>query len=45
MNNKRVILDLETNKLLQKPPKKSKIILSNIMYDNKYFIKKMELYK
>lgn len=44
MNNKRVILDLETNKLLQKPPKKSKIILSNIMYDNKYFIKKMELY-
>jgi hypothetical protein len=28
MNNKRVILDLETNKLLQKPPNKSKIILT-----------------
>ena len=43
MNNKRVILDLETNKLLQKPPNKSKIILSNIVYDSIYVIKKLEL--
>ena len=43
MNNKRVILDLETNKLLQKPPNKSKIILRNIVYDSIYVIKKLEL--
>lgn len=43
MNNKRIILDLETNKLLQQSPKNSKIILSNIMYDSIHFIKKLEL--
>ena len=43
MNNKRVILDLETNKLLQKPPNQSKIILRNIVYDSIYVIKKLEL--
>lgn len=43
MNNKRVILDHETNKLLQKPPNKSKIILRNIVYDSIYVIKKLEL--
>ena len=43
MNNKRVILDLETNELLQKPPNKSKIILRNIVYDSIYVIKKLEL--
>lgn len=43
MNNKRVILDLETNKLLHKTPNKSKIILSNIVYDSIYVIKKLEL--
>jgi hypothetical protein len=43
MNNKIVTLDLETTKLLQKPPDKSKIILNNIMYDSIYFIKKLEL--
>ena len=43
MNNKRIILDLETNNLLQQTPKNSKIILSNIMYDSIHFIKKLEL--
>lgn len=43
MNKKRVILDHETNKLLQKPPNKSKIILRNIVYDSIYVIKKLEL--
>ncbi len=43
MNNKRIILDLETNNLLQQSPKNSKIILNNIMYDNIHFIKKLEL--
>jgi hypothetical protein len=43
MNNKRIILDLETNNLLQQSPKNSKIILSNIIYDSIHFIKKLEL--
>ena len=43
MNNKRIILDLETKNLLQQSPKNSKIILSNIMYDSIHFIKKLEL--
>ena len=43
MNNKRIILDLETNNLLQQTPKNSKIILSNMMYDNVHFIEKLEL--
>lgn len=43
MNNKRIILDLETNNLLQQSPKNSKIILNNIMYDSIHFIKKLEL--
>jgi enterochelin esterase-like enzyme len=43
MNNKIVTLDLESTKLLQKPPDKSKIILSNIMYDRIYLIKKLQL--
>ena len=43
MNNKRIILDLETNNLLQQTPKNSKIILSNIIYDSIHFIKKLEL--
>lgn len=43
MNNNRIILDLETNNLLQQSPKNSKIILSNIMYDSIHFIKKLEL--
>lgn len=43
MNNKRITIDLELNNLLQRLPKKSKIILSNIMYDSNYFIKKLEL--
>ena len=43
MNNKRIVLDLETNNLLQQSPKNSKIILSNIMYDSIHFIKKLEL--
>jgi hypothetical protein len=43
MNNKRIILDHETNNLLQQSPKNSKIILSNIMYDSLHFIKKLEL--
>ena len=36
-------MDVETKNLLQQPPNNSKIILSNIMYDNKHFIKKLEL--
>jgi len=43
MNNKRIILDLEMNNLLQQSPKNSKIILSNIIYDSIHFIKKLEL--
>jgi hypothetical protein len=43
MNNKRIVLDLETNNLLQQSPQNSKIILSNIMYDSIHFIKKLEL--
>lgn len=43
MNNKRIVLDFETNNLLQQSPKNSKIILSNIMYDSIHFIKKLEL--
>ena len=43
MTNKKIILDLETNNLLQQSPKNSKIILINIMYDNIHFIKKLEL--
>jgi hypothetical protein len=43
MSNKRIVLDLETNNLLQQSPKNSKIILSNIMYDSIHFIKKLEL--
>jgi len=43
MYNKRIILDLETNNLLQQTPKNSKIILSNMMYDNVHFIEKLEL--
>jgi len=43
MNNKRIVLDLETNNLLQQSPKNRKIILSNIMYDSIHFIKKLEL--
>ena len=42
MNNKRIILDFETNNLLQQSPKNSKVILNNIMYDNIHFIKKLE---
>ncbi len=41
--NKRVNLDLGTIELLQNPPNNTKIILSNIMYDSIYFIKKLEL--
>ncbi len=43
MNNKRIIMDVETKNLLQQPPNNSKIILRNVMYDNKHFIKKLEL--
>ena len=43
MNNKIITLDVGTTKLIQKPPDNSKIILSNIMYDYIYFIKKLEL--
>ena len=43
MNNKRIVLDLEMNNLLQQSPKNRKIILSNIMYDSIHFIKKLEL--
>jgi len=43
MNNNRILLDLETNNLLQQSPTNSKIILSNIMYDSIHFIKKLEL--
>lgn len=42
-NNKRVNLDLEITKLLQNSPNNSKIILSNIIYDGRYLIKKLEL--
>jgi hypothetical protein len=42
-NNKRITIDVELDSLLQTLPKKSKIILSNITYDNNYFIKKIEL--
>ena len=41
--NKRVNLDLGTIELLQNPPNNTKIILSNIIYDSIYFIKKLEL--
>ena len=43
MNKISIAWDLETTKLLQKPPKNSKILLSNIIYEDIYFIKKLEL--
>jgi hypothetical protein len=36
-------MDVEINNLLQRSPKNYKIILRNVMYDNKHFIKKLEL--
>jgi hypothetical protein len=43
MNNKIMKIDSEIYNLLQKTPKKSFIILSNVMYDTIHFIKKLEL--
>ncbi|HEX2408187.1 MAG TPA: hypothetical protein VHJ38_13365 [Nitrososphaeraceae archaeon] len=43
MNNKIIKIDPEIHSLLQKTPKKSFIILSNVMYDTIHFIKKLEL--
>lgn len=43
MNNKIMKVDSEIYSLLQKTPKKSFIILSNVMYDVVNFIKKLEL--
>ena len=43
MNNKIMKVDPEIYSLLQKTPKKSFIILSNVMYDAIHFIKKLEL--
>lgn len=43
MNNKIMKVDSEIYSLLQKTPKKSFIILSNVMYDAVHFIKKLEL--
>jgi hypothetical protein len=43
MNNKIIKIDPEIHSLLQKTPKKSFIILSNVMYDPIHFIKKLEL--
>jgi hypothetical protein len=43
MNNKIMKIDSEIYSLLQKTPKKSFIILSNVMYDTIHFIKKLEL--
>jgi hypothetical protein len=43
MNNKIFKVDSELSRLLTQTPKKSMIILSNVMYDNLYFIRKLEL--
>jgi hypothetical protein len=43
MNNKIFKVDSEISKLLTQTPTKSRIILSNVKYDNQYFIKKLEL--
>ncbi len=43
MNNKIFKVDSEISNLLKQTPKKSMIILSNVLYDNMYFIKKLEL--
>jgi hypothetical protein len=43
MINKINKIDSEINNLLQKTPKKSVTILSNIMFNTLYFIKKLEL--
>ena len=43
MNNKIIKIDPEIHSLLQKTPKKSFIILSNVVYDTIHFIKKLEL--
>jgi hypothetical protein len=43
MNNKIFKVDSEISNLLIQTPKKSMIILSNVLYDNLYFIKKLEL--
>ena len=43
MNNKIFKVDSEISNLLTQTPKKSAIILSNIKYDNQYFIRKLEL--
>jgi hypothetical protein len=43
MNNKIIKVDPETYNLFQKTPKKSITLLSNVMYDNIHFIKKLEL--
>ena len=36
-------MDVEINNLLKRSPKNCEIILRNVMYDNKYFIKKLKL--
>ena len=43
MNNKIFKIDSEISQLLTQTPTKSTIILSNVKYDNQYFIKKLEL--
>ncbi|HEX5185417.1 MAG TPA: hypothetical protein VFV86_00880 [Nitrososphaeraceae archaeon] len=44
MNNNKIFkVDSEISDLLTQTPIKSKIILSNFKYNNKYFIKKLEL--
>ncbi|MGE0242491.1 MAG: hypothetical protein AB7P56_01040 [Nitrososphaeraceae archaeon] len=43
MNNKIFKVDSEISNLLKQTPKESLIILSNVLYDNLYFIKKVEL--
>jgi hypothetical protein len=43
MTNKIIKIDSEIYSLLQKTPKKSITILSNVMYDTIYFIEKLEL--
>ncbi|MGE3858571.1 MAG: hypothetical protein AB7F53_01140 [Nitrososphaeraceae archaeon] len=43
MNNKIFKVDSEISNLLKQTPKESMIILSNVLYDNLYFIKKVEL--
>ena len=43
MNNKIFKIDSEISQLLTQTPAKSTVILSNVKYDNRYFIKKLEL--